>query len=165
VTLFFPHATEIDIDHWPSLSAFDRNLRDFVEIADRKQYRVLLATQPSLYREDLTPAEQDTLVFSISQQFQGKCASASSMRRGMEQFNAKTRQIAASLGVPLVDVEAALPKSLEYMYDDVHYTPRGNTLIGHTVAQRILELGLLPPRTSSDSKALPGAPAGTGRAR
>ncbi len=131
------------IDEWPSLVAFERNLRDFVQIAQAKKYRVMMATQPSIYRDELSDAEKHGLLFSIVHQFQGKMASIESMKRGMEQFNDKARQIAADSGVPLVDLERIVPKSLDYMYDDVHYTKRGNETIGRAVAEQIIKWGVI----------------------
>ena len=138
-----PRAEPVTVNEWPSLMAFERNLRDFVQIAQSKKYRVMMATQPSIYRDDLSDAEKHGLLFSIVHQFQGKMASIASMKRGMEQFNAKARQIAAELQVPLVDLERIVPKSLDYMYDDVHYTKRGNETIGRAVAEQIIKWGVI----------------------
>ena len=118
-------------------------MRDFVQIAQAKKYRVMMATPPSIYRDNLSDAEKHGLLFSIVHQFHGKMASIASMTRGMEQFNAKARQIAAELHVPLVDLERIVPKSLDYMYDNVHYTKRGNEIIGRAVAEQIIKWGVI----------------------
>ncbi len=143
IVLFFPFAEEIEFDNWRSLPAFQRNMRQFVHVAQEKQYHVLLATQPSLYRDDLKELEKDVLIYPLSHQFQGKRASISSMRKGMAMFNDATRQIASQSGVRFVDLEALMPKTLQYMYDDVHYTPKGNELIADALAQSIITWGLL----------------------
>lgn len=138
-TYFVPKALPVDVTGWRSLPAFTRNLRDFVAIARSKGMNVLLATQPSLYREDLTRAEQQLLVFPLSHHFRGERPSLRSMIEGMRAFNDATRQLAADDHVELVDLEQLMPKTTEYLYDDVHYTQRGNELVGEAFAKQIIE--------------------------
>jgi hypothetical protein len=142
-TLFYPKAREIEINDWKSLPAFERNLRDFVEIARGKGIEVLLATQPSLYRDDLAPAERQLLGFPLSHYFDGQRASLHSMVDGMRQFNDATRRIAIAGSIELVDLDERMPKTTDYLYDDVHYTKTGNELIGNAFADAILETKLV----------------------
>lgn len=138
-TSFVPKARPAEITEWPSLAAFERNLRDFVTIAESKQMQVLLATQPSLYRPDLTEAERRLLVFPLSNYFNGQRPSLYSMIDGMRQFNGATRRLADELHVELVDLERRMPKTTDYMYDDVHYTRSGNELVANAFAEQIID--------------------------
>lgn len=138
-TSFVPKARPVEITEWPSLAAFERNLRDFVTIARSKQMQVLLATQPSLYREDLSEAERQLLVFPLTHYFKGQRPSLYSMIDGMQQFNSATRRLAAELDVELVDLERRMPKTTDYMYDDVHFTRAGNELVAGAFAERIIQ--------------------------
>lgn len=142
-TSFVPKAQNVQITEWKSLPAFERNLRDFVDIARSKGIHVLLATQPSLYREDLSPQERQLLVFPLTHYFGGKRPSLYSMIDGMRRFNDTTRRLATQVGVPLVDLEQQMPKTTEYLYDDVHYTVAGNELIGNALADDIIESGVV----------------------
>jgi lysophospholipase L1-like esterase len=142
-TSFVPKAQSVQITEWKSLPAFERNLRDFVEIARSKGMQVLLATQPSLYREDLSPQERQLLVFPLTHYFGGKRPSLYSMIDGMDRFNDATRRLAEQAGVPLVDLDRRLPKTTDYLYDDVHYTVAGNELIGNALADDIIASGLV----------------------
>ncbi|HUY31450.1 MAG TPA: SGNH/GDSL hydrolase family protein [Pirellulales bacterium] len=138
-TFFVPKARPVSITEWKSLPAFERNLRDFVAIARSKGMRVLLATQPSLYRDDLPPRLRPLLVFPLSHYFGGKRPSLHSMVDGMRRFNDSTRRLAMRAGVDLVDLERRMPKTTAYLYDDVHYTQAGNYLIGTALADSIIE--------------------------
>lgn len=142
-TSFVPKAQSVQITEWKSLPAFERNLRDFVDIVRSKGMRVLLATQPSLYREDLTPEERQLLVFPLTNYFGGKRPSLYSMIDGMHRFNDATRRLAQQAGVPLVDLEQLMPKTTDYLYDDVHYTTAGNELIGNALADSIIESAIV----------------------
>ncbi|HET6884139.1 MAG TPA: SGNH/GDSL hydrolase family protein [Pirellulales bacterium] len=137
-TMFYPKAREVEITEWPSLPSFRRNLRDFATIAQSKGIRVLLATQPSLYRDDLTPAERQLLGFPLSHYFDGKRASLHSMVEGMRRFNDATHEVARETGVAFVDLEGQMPKTTAYLYDDIHYTPVGNELIADAFAEAII---------------------------
>ena len=44
--------------------------------------------------------------------------------------------------VLLIDLEKALPKDLEHLYDDCHYTAKGNAVIADAIAQALLAKGL-----------------------
>ena len=138
-TYFVPKTLPIDVTVWQSLPAFERNLRDFVVIARSKGMRVLLATQPSLYRDDLTPADRQVLVFPLSHHFRGERPSLHSMVEGMRAFNDATRQLATDDQVELVDLDRLMPKTTKYLYDDVHYTKAGNELVAAAFAKQIVE--------------------------
>lgn len=137
-TSFVPKARPVEITEWPSLAAFERNLRDFVAIARSKNMQVLLATQPSLYREDLTEEERRLLVFPLTHYFNGQRPSLYSMIDGMQRFNTATQRLAGELHVALVDLERRMPKTTDYMYDDVHYTRAGNELVADAFAEQII---------------------------
>lgn len=158
-TFFYPKSQPVEIAEWRSLPAFKRNLRDFVMIAGMKQVRVLLATQPSLYRLDLTPREQELLGFPYSHQFHGQRASLKSMVEGMRVFNAATRRIARATGTRLIDLDRLMPKTTEYLYDDVHYTPAGNALIGDAFADDIIASRIVPETMRLRQQSDPRVPA------
>lgn len=142
-TLFYPKASDVEITEWRSLPSFRRNLRDFVLIARAKGMEVMLATQPSLYRDDLTPAERQLLGFPLSHYFDGQRASLHSMVEGMRRFNDSTREIAGESGIAFVDLEKRMPKTTAYLYDDVHYTAAGNSLVGNAFADAIIASELI----------------------
>jgi lysophospholipase L1-like esterase len=157
IVMFFPKSQPVEIETWNSLPAFERNIRDFVSIAQSKRIATLLATQASLYRDDLSPRDQELLSFPKSHQFQGRHASLAAMTRGMRLYNDRTREIAKQTGARLVDVEAAMPKTTEYMYDDVHYTKAGNEFIANALADDIVRWGIVPATLTA--RAADSAPA------
>jgi hypothetical protein len=138
-TFFVPKARPVNIAEWKSLPTFERNLRDFVAIARSKGVQVLLATQPSLYRDDLPRSDWPLLAFPLSHHSSGERPSLHSMVEGMRIFNDATRRLATQAKVDVVDLEQQMPKTTEYLYDDVHFTKAGNELIGNALADRIIE--------------------------
>ena len=63
--------------------------------------------------------------------------SVDEQRSSMQAFNEATRQVARATDASLVDLEPAIPKSLDYMYDDVHYTRKGASLVAHEVVDQL----------------------------
>lgn len=133
---FLPKADEVAYDDWKSLSAFRRNLHDLCTTCDDAGIDLILASQPFLYREDLSEHERSLLWTPISHQWDGQRVSVASMIEGMRAFNAATAAVAEEREVVFLDLERQMPKTLEYMYDDVHYTSRGCAFI----TGRLIEL-------------------------
>lgn len=142
--LFFPKTDPKRIRRWKNLPSFERNMRDFVAIAQSKGIKVVMASQPYLYRDDLEGEAREVIWFPQSHHHNGTRASIESMIRGMEQSNAISKRIAAEAGVTFVDLEPLLPKTLEYFYDDVHYTPEGNRVVADAFFKAIVNARLIP---------------------
>ncbi|HVX10763.1 MAG TPA: SGNH/GDSL hydrolase family protein [Pirellulales bacterium] len=159
-TLFYPKTRAVEMTEWKSLPAFERNLRDFVLIGRAKGMHVLLGTQPSLYRDDLTPTEREVLGFQLSHYFDGQHLSLHSLVDGMSRFNDTTRRVATDGGVELVDLERLMPKTSTYLYDDVHYTKAGNELVGNAFADEIIRSDLVDRIMKSRSEESTPSPGG-----
>jgi lysophospholipase L1-like esterase len=144
-SMFFPKTREVEVRDWPSLVPFARNLADFVGIAKRAGIEVVVATQPYLYRTDLTPAEREVIWSPRAHHQDGTRPSIASMIDGMERFNAKSREVAEATGARFVDLAARMPKDLAHLYDDVHVTAKGAALVGEVLAEAVLPLA---PKTA-----------------
>ena len=67
------------------------------------------------------------------------------MADGLERYNAVSRRVASEMGVPYVDLEPLLPKSLEYFRDGVHYTAKGSHIVAEAFADLIVREGFVAP--------------------
>lgn len=141
--IFFPKARAVEIDDWPSLRPFERNLRTFVTIARSRGATVVLASQPHLYRSDLGPRERAIIWFPSAQQQDGRKPSLASMIDGMRRFNDAAETVARDLDTPFIDLDAAVPRTLEHFYDDVHTTRAGNEVIARSLHDFIVTHGLV----------------------
>jgi hypothetical protein len=63
-----------------------------------------------------------------------KAWSVGTARRGMERYNATLRKVARDRSLVLIDLEKAVPKTLEYFEDDVHYRDKAFDVIASHVA-------------------------------
>lgn len=131
----------IPINKWKSLKSFERNMQNFVDIVESKKIDLIVASQPYLYKTDMTDEEKETLWFP--ERFcseNNQKPDIPSMISGMEVYNRTSREIAKEKAVTFVDLEKRLQKSLLYFYDDVHLTEEGNQIIGEAFAEEIIKL-------------------------
>ncbi len=129
-----PPLRSIDVRNFPSLESFQRNMASFVEIVKNDRVKLILATQPFLYRKDLEQEELNSLWLSKANcTVQNTYPNVVSMENGMNFFNMSTREIAERYKVPLIELEANIPKTKEYFFDDCHYTKKGNELVANII--------------------------------
>jgi len=147
--------SEVSVNNWPSLLAFERNMKHLATLVETLDIDLVMASQPYLYRHDLNELELETIWFPAAFCRIGRSKpDISSMIKGMEAFNDVSRRIADSQGVLFVDLERVVPKSLDYFRDDVHYTEEGNRIIGQHFAEQIIASGYIT-RTFPERTAVP----------
>ncbi len=144
----------IDISEFPSLKSFQRNLNSFIQITHNDRVKLILATQPFLYHEGLSEAEKSSIWFPkwFCVNENNEYPDFKSMELGMNLFNSETKKIAEIYNIPLVDLEARVPKNLDYFLDDCHYTEKGNQLIAETIFEFIKNNKLIEQKSLQNSK-------------
>ena len=124
---------------WKSIPSFERNLRNIVQIAKAMNIDLILASQPFLFRKDLTNADKEKLIMWNHMLSENrKKPTMESMAMGMNRYNGISRTIAEEHGVPFCDLETRVPKTFEYFLDGVHYTAAGNRIIGESLAEFVI---------------------------
>jgi len=129
---------EQEVSSFPNVIYFEKFLRSIVGSCQACGTRVVLMTQPSLYRKDLSAEEKDRIWCSFHPK-DGVNPTPESMVAGMAVYNDATRRIAAEMGAELIDLAPKVPRTLNYMYDDVHYTVEGNRRVADEVIGHFLE--------------------------
>ena len=137
---------EVDLNplDFRSLPEFEANIRSLVQTLQGDGVEVILVTQPSLYRADLSRGERALLWFpqafcvEHSGLFHRQIPSVTTMASGMHMYNDVTRRVAAETGVLLVDAAEALPRTTEFFVDDVHYTAAGAELLAQVVSGAVI---------------------------
>lgn len=129
---------EIETEHFPGLKSFERNLRTLISLAKSDGTSVILMTQPNLYKDSMSDEEIGSLGMIQGEAIgNGKKWAVATGRNGMKLYNDKIREIASSEGVKLIDLELAVPKSLDYFYDDVHYQTKAYDVIAPFIADHL----------------------------
>jgi hypothetical protein len=112
-----------------------------VRIAKAKSIRVIVVTQPSMFREDL-PAAMKALLWTggVGDYQLGPGApyySVAALARGMAEYNRVSLEQCRELGVECVDLASQLTQDTSTLYDDVHFNERGSREVAQTLARLI----------------------------
>jgi len=141
---YFKPRQVIDQDAFPGIVPFAGNLNTLIDLAEKDGVKVILMTQPSLYKEGITEQEKEQLrMLNYEAVGPEKQWSYSSVYRGFMLYNLKTSEIAESRHLPLIDLDARIPKTTEYFDDDVHYTVHGFDLVAQQIFQALIDGNLL----------------------
>jgi len=132
------------MERYVAVRPFARHLDTIADTLRNDGARLVLVTQPSLFKPDLLPEERRVLLFgrqfcmSAGRLLQQTYPSPESLRHAHETFNAVVRRVAGSKHVVLADADAAMPKTIAHFIDDVHYTQEGAQVLAGLVSDQIV---------------------------
>jgi lysophospholipase L1-like esterase len=139
-----PVEGDVPLGRFLSLPAFRRNMTSLAAHAQLDGVRIVLATQPTLYRDDLSDEERKKIAFPRMFCVEGGVyPDLASMIRAMDAYNDHVRAIAAEHGVPLVNLDRLIPKQGEYFFDDCHFTETGNARVAQEMFRALVEQGVI----------------------
>lgn len=137
-------ATEL-IDALPDMKAplatYRNNIESFVDALRAQKIRVILITQPTLWRADLSEAEQKLLWMGGKGDFMHTRGlpyfTPRALAEGMQAFNETMLAVCKERGVECVDLAAMIPKNADNFYDDCHFGFRVSEKIADIVADAV----------------------------
>lgn len=127
-----------EITEFPNVRYFIRDMKLIASTCRALGIRLIFVTQCSLYADNLSPEVEQHLGIPFPEE-DGLNPSNPSMRRGMDTYNDAIRNLAAEMGVELIDLEKAVPKTLENHYDHVHFSVNGSKKVAEVLADYLLE--------------------------
>ncbi len=122
------------------VESYVRNLRTIVGAAAAHGVQLIFMTQPSTWNSRSDPDANNWHWLRRAAGFTYPEASADA---ALEQYNDAMRRVAAETGVPLFDLAASIPKSLDYFFDDVHLNVQGAKRVATDLASFMDGRGLL----------------------
>ena len=129
---------DFERSEFPGLDSFERNLKTIITLARNDGTRIILMTQPNIYKEKMSQKELEMLIMlNIESVGSGKKWSYKTAYRGINAYNDRIRKVASDENVILIDLDKAVPKTSEYFYDDVHYKPKAYDRISDFLAIEI----------------------------
>lgn len=143
------------VDHpvFRSLPSFREYYGTLLDDALADHVAVVAASQPSIYRADLSPDDRERLYFGpLMCADDGTYPSLAAMIDGMRAYNQEAAAVAAAHHVTFLDFDGAVPKTGAYFSDDVHMRRAGNAKIAAVAADAIIRSGLVD-RTVSQATA------------
>lgn len=103
-------------------AAYAHNLRTVVGAAKANHVQVVLITQQSTWNSAVDPeaAKWHAVLYRNGVNYREDF-----MDQALEALNDQMRAVAAEESVPIYDLAKAMPKTLEFFYDDVHFNENG----------------------------------------
>lgn len=139
------HAAAIR-DQLPDLSAgiteYESNVGKIIDAAERKSIRVILMTQPTMWRTDLPESLRRLLWLGGVGDFAAETGnpyySVEALEKGMSLYNQALLKVCRERAVECVDLASALKKDTTVFYDDLHFNESGALQVSRVLAQHFL---------------------------
>lgn len=124
-----------------ALAEHASNVRRIVDDAGSRGIRVVLLTQPALWRPGLTAEEQGLLwmggVGAYQEEPGHEYYTAEALAAGMERFNDVLRDLCRKKRATCVDLARELPRDTSVFYDDVHFNEAGARKVAAVIGARL----------------------------
>jgi hypothetical protein len=122
----------------PALAEYRRNLDAVVDAAERHSTRLVLVTQPALWRSDLSAEDEDRLWLGGIGDFQVESQrtyyTVDALRRALDRFNGVLLEVCSDRGVECLDLASRIPRTSTIFFDDVHFTEEGARAVAREIA-------------------------------
>jgi lysophospholipase L1-like esterase len=115
-------------------ASYARNLRSIAGIARANGFALVLMTQPTTWNSAVDPRAKE---HSWMRYRAGVIYGEAEMDAAMGLLNDTMRTVAAESALPVCDLAAMLPKSLEFFYDDCHFNTAGAARAGTMLVQTL----------------------------
>ncbi len=128
-------------DQLPDLSSaldeYGANLNAIVDLIEDRGLRLIMVTQPTIWRPDLTP-EKETFLW-VGGGPDGKFYySVEALASGMAAYNRRMIEVCRERGIECLDIADGFPRDLSVFYDDAHFNENGARLMAEKLAEYLL---------------------------
>lgn len=118
-----------------------------------RKARVILLGQPVLWKDSFEPDERNSLWLPINTPEGPVRPAGAWLKREMTRYNLVQQSLASQLSTSYIDLDDEIPKTLDYYFDDCHFTDLGSRavadnilpVLSSTIDDVILEKGLTRP--------------------
>lgn len=122
------------------LDEYGRNVTEIIQEARQRSIRIVLLTQPTIWKTTMSEKERDLLWMGWRPD--GSFYTTESLASAMDSYNHRLIDICAKLNVECIDLASNLPRTLDVFYDDMHLNEGG----ARSVAQQLVDyFRMLPP--------------------
>lgn len=129
-------ARAVDAEIHVDATGYRNNLRSIVGLARAHDFALVFMTHPSTWNSTVDSAARDRHWMRL---FEEGVYPEAELDAGLERLNDAMRAVAAEDSIPLYDLARELPKSLEYFYDDCHFTTAGARAAGQGLARVMID--------------------------
>jgi lysophospholipase L1-like esterase len=144
------------------LDEYKRNIQAIVSEARRRALRMVLVTQPTIWKQDMSDHEQSLLWMGWRPD--GRFYTTEALAKAMASYNDRLLETCSELTLDCIDLASRVPPTTELFYDDMHFTEAGARRIANELIAYFREGGLLNggnKAQNSEPRAVTLAPAAT----
>lgn len=136
--------SDLPMSSYISLPEYKYYYSTLLDYLQKDSVKTIVLEQSDLYQENMGQGEMDALGFGKYYCYDdGKYPSVKSLSAAMDMYNNSMKAITETMGIPFVETQSVLPKTLDYYLDDVHYTVKGTTALAKKVTEGIEANGLV----------------------
>lgn len=125
----------------PHLATFRANLNRIADVAKARGTPLVMMTQPTLWRADMSPEEEKLLWMGGLGDFQVEPGheyySTAALADGMRRFNEVTLDVCRERGIACIDLAGEIPKDATIFYDDCHFGRKGAERVAQAAAAHL----------------------------
>lgn len=116
-----------------TLEDYERNLERVIELSEDKNSSLLFMTQPYLWKENMTSEEDASLWMTYD--FGDIYYPTETMIYSMNEFNKILLKVCEnSKNIFCIDFEKKVPKTFNYLYDDMHFNENGASFVAEEIS-------------------------------
>lgn len=121
-----------------TLEDYEKNLKRVIELSKERNSKILFMTQPYLYKENMSSEENASLWMTYD--FGNVYYSTDVMISSTNDFNKKLLEVCeVSKEIYCMDLANKVPKTLDYMYDDMHFNENGAKFVAEEISSFMKE--------------------------
>jgi hypothetical protein len=117
-------------------------LEELVRLSDQHGFKVVIGRQATLMKPALTEEEVARMWRVFRWKCQGRCIRWESFLEGRNRVVDAQARLAERHGLPYIDTEARVPKTVEYFVDDAHTYEIGADAISDSFADGLVRAGV-----------------------
>lgn len=111
------------------IGEFTESTSKFFEFLTKSKIDVIALGQPTLWKKCMTEKEKDTLWFPVRTPDGPVRPGTTWLESEMCRYNEVEKRIAERFGATYIDLDRHIPKTLQFFFDDCHFTDIGNEAI------------------------------------
>ena len=135
----FPLREKISSDPDPVLE-FRDGFEELILCLKEQGAETLVLGQPVLWKQNMPPAEKSVLWFSINTKEGPVRAGDLWLENQMSRYNQAQEGLVKLTHLAYVPLERLIPKTLDFFYDDCHFTDKGNRAVAEAAYPEVLKL-------------------------
>lgn len=126
---------ELDVGLW----RYRTELETLVNLARRRNVRLILATQPVIWSDSLSGRAESLLWMGLYGNYDGVKGryTPDALARGMTAYNDVVRAVCQRTRTECVDLAARMTGQERYYFDDVHFSEAGSRTVARILAEHL----------------------------